>query len=124
MLNYMQYQTKCLLMTIKLNLTCVIHSDKNYFTSFFKKPSLQGKLNTFYGSFYLRVWQSPISPKMGSMQFYKQNFKFTLLIVVSEYIAQLLFFNPQNLRIIHDVQVKKSKYIELKVFVFPYDLTH
>lgn len=85
-----------------------IHSDKNYFTSFFKKPSLQGKLNTFSGSFYLRVWQSPISPKMGSMQFYKHTFKFTLLIVVSECIAQLLFFNPQNLRIVRDVHMNKS----------------
>lgn len=120
----MQYQTKCLLVTIKLNLVPCICSDKNYFTSFFKKPSLQGKLITFSGSFYLRVWQSPISSKMGSLQFYKHTFKFTPLIVVSECIAQLLLFNPQNLRTIHDVHVNKSKCIEFTVFVFQYDLTH
>lgn len=51
------------------------------------------------------------------MQFYKQpNLKVTLLILESERIAQFVFSNTQNFRIIHDIQVDKWKYINFTVF--------
>lgn len=50
------------------------------------------------------------------MQFYKQpTLKVTLLILVSDRIAQFIFSNTQNFRIIHE-QVDKWKYINFTVF--------